>query len=364
MTTIKEMIRQANEDGYVDDNAEAKVCQDVVLKAISESTLSRNVTIKGGVVMRSISKDARRATQDMDIDFIRYSLGDDSIRQFIRRLDCLEGIHIQQIGEITELKQQDYHGKRVYVIISDDTGDSIESKIDLGVHKNLNIEQEEYCFDIACYDGSATLLINSKEQMITEILYLHRNHYEKQYAAIGGYPWGSAYLHYSVLAQMIDGRKVSEMTARELEELTGTRMRLPSHWQFHPKLGLLPKSFVDTRMVKKLFHGVKDYSTRLVKDYESFVTVSRDLGEEVEFSDIEIQDILSKMLLRDYQGKSVYKLDADEKGKLVVTLSKKYGISKDDIARVLHMPRHIVSQFVNSKDYGRAAGYTKTAKSV
>ncbi len=170
MATIKEMIRQANANGYVDDNAEAKVCQDVVLKAISESTLSRNVTVKGGVVMRSISKDARRATQDMDIDFIRYSLSDDSIRQFIKKLDCLEGIHIRQTGEITELKQQDYHGKRVYVIVSDDTGDSIESKIDFGVHKNLSITQEEYCFDIACYDGSATLLINSKEQMFTEKL--------------------------------------------------------------------------------------------------------------------------------------------------------------------------------------------------
>ena len=79
-------------------------------------------------------------------------------------------IHIRQTGEITELKQQDYHGKRVYVIISDETGDSIESKIDLGVHKNLDIAQEEYCFDIACYDGSATLLINSKEQMFTEKL--------------------------------------------------------------------------------------------------------------------------------------------------------------------------------------------------
>ena len=170
MATIKEMIRQAKADGYVDDNAEAKVCQDVVLRAISESTFSRNVTIKGGVVMRSISKDARRATQDMDIDFIRYSLGDDSIRQFINKLDCLEDIHIRQTGEITELKQQEYHGKRVYIIISDDAGDSIESKIDLGAHKNLNIEQEEYCFDIACYDGSATLLINSKEQMFTEKL--------------------------------------------------------------------------------------------------------------------------------------------------------------------------------------------------
>ena len=170
MLTIKDMIQQANADGYVDDNAEAKVCQDIVLKAISESSLSRNVTIKGGVVMRSISNDARRATQDMDIDFIRYSLSDDSIRRFIERLDCLDGIHIRQIGDITELKQQDYHGKRVFVTISDDADDSIESKIDLGVHKNLDIEQEEYCFDIACYDGSATLLINSKEQMFTEKL--------------------------------------------------------------------------------------------------------------------------------------------------------------------------------------------------
>lgn len=164
------MLRRANTDGYIDENAEAKVCQDLVLKALSESTLSRNVTIKGGVVMREISNDARRATQDMDIDFIRYSLSDESINQFIQKLNCLEGIHFKQVGMITELKHQDYHGKRVYVEISDDTGDSIVSKIDLGVHKNLSIEQEEYCFDIACYEQGANLLINSKEQMFVEKL--------------------------------------------------------------------------------------------------------------------------------------------------------------------------------------------------
>ena len=43
METIKEMIRRANTDGYIDDNAEAKVCQDFVLKAISKSSLIRNV---------------------------------------------------------------------------------------------------------------------------------------------------------------------------------------------------------------------------------------------------------------------------------------------------------------------------------
>ena len=60
MATIKEMIRKAEGEGYQDENAEAKVCQDIILKALSESPLSRNVTIKGGVVMRSLSGDARR----------------------------------------------------------------------------------------------------------------------------------------------------------------------------------------------------------------------------------------------------------------------------------------------------------------
>ena len=59
------------------------------MKALSVSTLSRNVTIKGGVVMRGITGDSRRATQDMDIDFIRYSLSDDSIMTFVEKLNCL-----------------------------------------------------------------------------------------------------------------------------------------------------------------------------------------------------------------------------------------------------------------------------------
>ena len=170
MVTIAEMIREVNDEGYFDENAEAKVCQDIVLKALSESSLNRNATIKGGVVMRSISNDARRATQDMDIDFIRYSLNDDAIRIFIEKLNCLQGIQLVQIGTIEELRQQDYHGKRVYVRISDETSDSIESKIDIGVHKHLSLDQDEYCFDIACFDEGANLLINSKEQMFTEKL--------------------------------------------------------------------------------------------------------------------------------------------------------------------------------------------------
>ena len=49
-------------------------------------------------------------------------------------------------------------------------GFSIESKLDFGVHTHFNIDQEEFCFDIAYDDEGASLLINSNEQMFAEKL--------------------------------------------------------------------------------------------------------------------------------------------------------------------------------------------------
>lgn len=98
MANLEELAWTVRNDGYSEVNAGAKVCQDVVLKAISNSSLGRNVTIKGGVVMRSITGNTRRATQDMDLDFIRYSLSNEAIRTFIEKLNCLDGITIRIDG--------------------------------------------------------------------------------------------------------------------------------------------------------------------------------------------------------------------------------------------------------------------------
>ena len=57
-------------------------------------------------------------------------------------MNCLEGIKISRNGKIEELKQQDYSGKRVYITIEDLEGNQVKSKIDLGVHNRLELEQE------------------------------------------------------------------------------------------------------------------------------------------------------------------------------------------------------------------------------
>lgn len=120
--------------------------------------------------MRSKTNNVRRATQDLDIDFIKYSLADEDIDAFISKLNCLEEIKISRLGKIEELKQKDYSGKQVFILIEDAVGNQVRSKIDLGVHNRFELEQEEYCFDIAYDDEGASLLINSDEQMLAEKL--------------------------------------------------------------------------------------------------------------------------------------------------------------------------------------------------
>lgn len=167
---LLEEVNRLKEKGYSEENAQARVCQDIILYGISRGSFSGSVTVKGGVVMRNISRNARRATQDIDLDFIRYSISDDSIESFINKLYLENGIHILLEKPIVELNHKDYKGKRVFVKINDEYGNSFESKIDIGVHNDLDIEQQEYCFDICFKEDRAGLLMNSKEQIIVEKL--------------------------------------------------------------------------------------------------------------------------------------------------------------------------------------------------
>lgn len=167
---LKELVELYRRQGLTAELAAARVCQDVVLEAISESSLGRNVTVKGGVVMRSLTQDVRRSTRDIDLDFIHYSLSEESIRQFVEELNCLQGVSIVVVGNIEELKHQDYHGKSVSVKITDEFGFSLVCSIDFGVHKHLELEQDEFCFDICAGENSVCLLKNSIEQVLAEKL--------------------------------------------------------------------------------------------------------------------------------------------------------------------------------------------------
>ena len=55
-------------------------------------------------------------------------------------------------------------------MIRDISGHTFRTKMDLGVHKNIQLEQDEYCFDVCHDDEGVCLLMNSKEQIFAEKL--------------------------------------------------------------------------------------------------------------------------------------------------------------------------------------------------
>lgn len=97
-------------DSYIDDGlsyeqAQARAAQDAMLDLIGKSDLARNVSIKGGVLMQHISNDTRRATIDFDLDFVRYSIANDSIERFVDFLDSgSSDFSIKLTGKIEQLK--------------------------------------------------------------------------------------------------------------------------------------------------------------------------------------------------------------------------------------------------------------------
>ena len=166
---LAEMRGAYIDDGYGYEAASTRSCQDAFLVVVASSVFADKVTFKGGIVMQQVSGDRRRATQDIDFDFMRYSIADDSIRAFVKKLNSNKaGIRIRIDGPIEELKHQDYNGRRVHVTVLDEAGNSVKTKLDIGVHADLSIEQREICFDVMASDGAISLLGNTDEQMVTE----------------------------------------------------------------------------------------------------------------------------------------------------------------------------------------------------
>lgn len=157
-------------EGYSDDTADAKIAHDIILKAVRDAGFHDNLTIKGGVVMSGLTDIVRRATMDMDVDFLHYSLSNESIRRFVSRLNRAAPCKISIRGKIVELKQQEYKGKRIYLVLTDEAKREIETKVDIGVHTREQVRQGDFGFRVVTDSEKVLVLVNSREQIFVEKL--------------------------------------------------------------------------------------------------------------------------------------------------------------------------------------------------
>lgn len=172
MNSLQECVNEYMKDGYTRNYAISKVCQDIIINRIYNSKYHDKITIKGGVVMFHLTQNIRRATIDMDMDLINMSIATDNIVNIfieLGKLDNIDGFNIKiDQNKIEDLSHQDYHGKRLTVRISDKYNKYYHIKLDIGVHKHIDILQDTLLLDTKIINGNISFLVNPKEQIFVE----------------------------------------------------------------------------------------------------------------------------------------------------------------------------------------------------
>ena len=122
--------------------------------------------------MSALTKDVRRATLDMDIDFIHHPISEAGVKRFVNRLTrSMPELFMAIRGRVIDLKHEDYRGKRIYLAVKDESIPRwIRTKMDIGVHTHEAIQQVDVRFDVPDDEGFVDLQTNSVEQMFSEKL--------------------------------------------------------------------------------------------------------------------------------------------------------------------------------------------------
>jgi predicted nucleotidyltransferase component of viral defense system len=171
MKSLIEILKTYIDAGYEEEYAKSKICQDIIIHRISNSRFRSNITVKGGVVMFHLTNSIRRATVDLDIDFIKLSIQDDEL---IETIEEIASSHTDDFtvlvnkDSIEELKQSDYFGKRIFMTISDTLGNQYMMKLDIGVHSIPSMAQGKMDLNSKIFKDEVSFLANSKEQMFVE----------------------------------------------------------------------------------------------------------------------------------------------------------------------------------------------------
>ncbi len=210
--------------------------------------------------------------------------------------------------------------------------------------------EKDACSPLPKDYGFRLVKITSEDQMKKEIVYVLRNCLEKELAIVGGYPWSSAWICHADLADAMTTFPVSSLSQRGLFKLLLGEEALPGDWLMNPYIGLMPTSFVDTSMMKRLFPSPKDLQTALVKDYECFYQISQRLGETVAFSKTEVQGLVNKQLQQRFHAQDLDMLSESERGNLAIILYREYGMTPKQISTAIFLKEKIIRQLITSKE--------------
>ena len=191
------------------------------------------------------------------------------------------------------------------------------------------------------------LLLDTEERLLNTIAYIDRNPVVAGYRYLPTeYPWGSARYIFKDSREEVDIKPLSAISLRAQRVLLGTRIALPGEWRIDNKGMICPDSFLDVPVIESYFKTPVRYSYFLAKKLEGVVEQDIDSSQKTFIPDIELREIVRKMILQDYDKDSVTDLDVPARLSVARKLRYQYASTLKQISRMVHLDRSALDGFI------------------
>ena len=121
---------------------------------------------------------------------------------------------------------------------------------------------------------------------------------------------------------------------------------LPPDWRIDNKGMLCPDSFLDVSVIESYFKTPVRYSYFLAKKLEGTVDMEMGLSQKIFIPDIELREIVRKMIMQDYGKDSVTDLDVHDRLSVARKLRYRYASTLKQISRMVHLDRSALEGFI------------------
>lgn len=191
------------------------------------------------------------------------------------------------------------------------------------------------------------LLLDTEERLLNTIAYIDRNPVVAGYRYLPTeYPWGSARYVFKDSREDEDTKPLSSMSRRSQRILLSTRVAIPAEWRINTMGMLCPDSFLDASVIESYFKTPVRYSYFLAKKLEGVVEQEIETSQKTFIPDIELREIVRKMILQDYGKDSVTDLGVHDRLSVARTLRYRYASTVKQISRIVHLDRSALEGFI------------------
>ena len=192
-----------------------------------------------------------------------------------------------------------------------------------------------------------TPAIANLTQFRNEIAYVIRNPYVARTDVNPfTYPWCSGYLYFNPFLDSLCSKGIDELSYKEKRDITRATNPVVDP-TFRVRDGMIaPESFVNYKLVERLFTSTQKFVWWVIKNVEAQVEVAARLDERPKLNDDELFKTAQQLARTAFSYDSMKELPIQQRKELGVILKNKWGASNGQVARIAQLdPRTVDAMF-------------------